>query len=188
MDPKVPEVTPYGIVKTIRYMVNSTAEFLEVIYTVNQILGTVADKPMLEQLHKMARFEVIPLPHSQHKFIACFDVPGELLGLPMPRKPHLLDLTDAKSAANRVRIVNKPPQVLMQYRVSSLYDINCAMYDFEATLAPAIPSTQWLRVKRSIAVLIMPRQTPEATHCILISAEANPAAPINQAAPASTAD
>ncbi len=188
MDPKVPEVTPYGIVKTIRYMVNSTAEFLEVIYTVNQILGTVADKPMLEQLHKMARFEVIPLPHSQHKFIVCFDVPGELLGLPISRRPHLLDFTDGASAANRVRIVNKQPQVLMQYRVSSLYDINGAMYDFEATLAPAIPTTQWLRVKRSITVMIMPRPTAEATHCILISAVANPAAPIDQAAPAATAD
>ncbi len=180
-------VTPYGILKTIRYMVNSTAEFLEVIYAVNHILGTVNDKSVLKSLAKSARFDVMPLPHSQSKFIACFSVPCDLLGLPAPRKPTTLDYGEALDPQKPTPLHRNAPRVLMQFSVNSLFDINLALYEFEATLAPSIPSAQWARVKRSIQIMFQPRQSKDIAATMIVSAEANlassPKAPITSQQP-----
>ncbi len=175
IDSTISGITPYGILKTIRYMVNSTAEFLEVIFAVNHILGTVNDKSDLKHLSKSARFDVLPLPHSQSKFIACFDVPSELLGLPAPRKPATLDYGEALDPQKPTPLHRNPPRVFMSFSVDSLFDINLALYEFEAALAPSIPSAQWARVKRSIQVMFKPRQSKDALATMIVAAHANPA-------------
>jgi hypothetical protein len=180
---KQPNLTAYGPPKCIRYMVNSTPEFIEVIYAVNGIIGTLTDPKEVELIHRASKFSTIPLPHSQSKFIACFEIPGDLLGASSARRPLLLDFSERSNEARSVPIVRKPPQVLLSHPVRTLYDINFALYLFEASLAPTIPASQWFRVKRSISISIANSETPDGPIQMLIAAEANPALPIGNTNP-----
>lgn len=171
-------VTPFGILKTIRYMVNSTPEFLEVIHTVNGIIGAASRSEDVELIQQLATFSVIPLPHSQTKFIACFEIPGDLLGQNSSRRAILLDYSEYTKKAHLPQIISKPPSVLFIYNVKTLFDINFSLYQFEATLAPTIPQSQWMRVKRSTSIMVSPSEAAVSPLRMVVAAEANPALPI----------
>jgi hypothetical protein len=172
------EVTPYGIQKIIRYMVTNTAEFMEVVYTVNQILGTVQDRHELESLQRSAHFEIISLPHSSDKFVVTFSVPTELLGESACRKTQHLNFGEYHDPKQLPQVIRKPPQLLFHFKVSNLFEINLSLYNFESALAPLIPSAQWQGVKRSVAILISQRPAPDQPLTMVIAAEANPAGPL----------
>lgn len=173
-------VTPFGVIRVIRYMVNSTPEFLEVIHTVNGIIGMVNRLEDVEMIQKHAKFSIITLPHSETKFIACFEVPGDLLGQSSSRKALLLNFSEYDDKDPTHQIVKKPPHVLFSYRVKTLFDINFALYRFEATLAPTIPQSQWARVRRSTSIMVNSDKGSEAASRMVIIAEANPALPLAQ--------
>ena len=179
---KQPNAAAYGPPKCIRYMVNSTPEFLEVIHAVNGIIGTLSDPKEVERIHKASKFSVISLPHSQSKFIACFEIPANLLGASSSRRPLLLDFSEHSHKLSADQIVRKPPQVFLNFPVRCLYDINFALYLFEAALAPTIPTSQWFRVKRSISIIVSNGESPDSPLQMVIAAEANPALPIGNAA------
>ncbi len=175
-------VTPFGVLKCIRYMVNSTPEFIEVLHTVNGIIGTLSNVRDVESIQQVAAFSFIPLPHSQSKFIACFEIPGDLLGAHAARRPLLLDFNeyDPKNRPEP-RIVRKSPQILFCFRVKTLFDINFGLYLFESTLAPTIPQSQWLRVRRSMSIMVSAAEKTDSATQLIIAAEANPALPIGSA-------
>jgi hypothetical protein len=177
------DVTPYGVLRCIRYLVNSTPEFIEVLHTVNGIIGTIHSTQDVEMIQQSALFSFIPLPHSQTKFIACFDVPSDLLGAMASRRPLYLDFTgyDQKKRPEPI-IVRKNPQVLFCFSVKTLFDINFALYQFESTLAPAIPQAQWLRVRRSMSVMVSAGETTNNVTQLIIAADANPAMPLGPVA------
>ena len=171
-------VTPFGVLKTIRYMVNSTPEFLEVIHTVNGIVGTANRPEDVELIQQLAVFSVIPLPHSQSKFIACFEIPSDLLGHNSSRKAVQLDYSEYANKGHLPQIINKQPNVLFIYNVKTLFDINFSLYQFEATLAPTIPQSQWMRVRLSSSIMVSPSEVVGTPLRMLIAAEANPAFPM----------
>lgn len=169
------QVTPYGIMKKIRYMVNSTPEFMEVLHGVNQMFNQLEDVEENKSLQQAARMDVIPLPHSESKFIVSFAVPSELLGAINGRRPPKLDFSDFYDAKDKPQIIKKPSKLLFCYDIDSLFDLNLAFYNFEATLAPAVPSTQWSRVRRSIEVVTRPRQSKDDKLKLIVVAEVNAA-------------
>ncbi len=173
-------ITPFGVLKPIRYMVNSTPEFLEVIHTVNGIIGTVSRPEDVEMIQQLATFSTIALPHSQTKFIACFEVPSDLLGHTSSRRALLLNFSEYENKEHLPHIIKKPPHILFGFNVRTLFDINFSLYQFEATLAPTIPQSQWMRVRRSTTIMVSAAESAGAPLRMIISAEANPALPIAQ--------
>lgn len=171
-------VTPFGVLKTIRYMVNSTPEFLEVVHTVNGIVGGASRPEDVELIQQLATFSVISLPHSQSKFIACFEIPSDLLGHNSSRRAVQLDYSEYTNKGHLPQIINKQPNVMFIYNVKTLFDINFSLYQFEATLAPTIPQSQWMRVRRSTTIMVSPSESAGSPLRMVIAAEANPALPI----------
>lgn len=170
----------FGSSKCIRYMVNSTLEFLEVLHTVNAIIGAVQNRADVESIQRSSTFTVIPLPHSQSKFIACLEIPSELLGTSGIRRPLLLDYSEFDEPNKKAEIVRRFPTLLVTYPVKSLFDVNYAIYHFEASIAPLIPQAQWLRVRRSLAVAITGGEVPGVPLQMTVSVEATPALPVNR--------
>ncbi len=168
----------YGLPKCVRYMVNSTLEFLEVLHTVNSIIGSVVDRSEIEAIQRSANFSIIPLPHSQTKFIACLELPLGLLGATGARRPLQLDFSEFDEPNAKVPIMRNPPMVIATYEVRTLFDVNYAIHSFEASVAPYIPQAQWLRVKRSLAIAVTASESAGAPMLMVVSVEANPALPI----------
>lgn len=168
----------YGLPKCVRYMVNSTLDFLEVLYTVNSIVGSAVDRSEIEAIQRSAKFSIIPLPHSQSKFIACLELPLGLLGTTAARRPLHLDFSEYDEPNAKVVIVRNPPMILATYSVQTLFDVNYAIHHFEASVAPYIPQAQWLRVRRSLTIGVMESESGAAPIQMTVSVEANPALPI----------
>jgi len=169
------DVTPYGIVKKIRYMVNSTPEFMEVLHGVNQMFGHVENIEDNKSLQQACLIDVIPLPHSDSKFIFSFMVPSDLLGAVRIQKAQKIDFAEFYDPKDKPQIIKKSPKMLFSYDVDSLFDLNLAFYNFQATLAPAVPTAQWSRIRRSIEVISRPRQNPTDKLKIIIITEVNAA-------------
>ncbi len=174
-----PQVTPYGIVKRIRYMVNSTPELMEILHGVNQMYNRLEDPEENRTLQQSCRIDIIPLPYSESKFIISFSVPSELLGAVSNRRTRKLDFADYCDSSEKAQIIKKPPKLLLCYDVDSLFDLNLAFYSFQAKLAPAVPTAQWSRVRRSIEVVARPRQSTGDKLKIIIIAEVIPAIEID---------
>ncbi len=155
------DVTPFGIVKKIRYMVNSTPEFIEILHGVNQMFALVEDVEENKTLQQSCQIDVMPLPHSESKFIVSFLIPSDLLGVGSSRRQRKIDFAEFYDPKDKPQIVKKPPKMFFSYDIDSLFDLNLAFYNFQATLAPSVPTPQWSRVRRSIEIIARPRQSPE---------------------------
>lgn len=173
-----PIATHYGLVRRIRYLVSSTPEFLDIISTVNLILGRAETREDVELLQKSTTFVATPLPDFLSKFIASFDVPSELLGETRTAHSIRLEWSDYQQPKDKFKLVRRTPDVAFSCDVNSLFDINLALYHFEATLASAIPPAQWARIKRTIRIQATSKPGPVASNELLIAVEANPAKPL----------
>ncbi len=167
------EVTGYGTRKTVRYMIESTSEFLEVLHTVDQILGRVTDRCTLESLQREAIFDIIPLPHSQDKFIAVFAVPSELLGQTSGKRPQHLEYANYPEHPPHPRVVQKPQQILCSFDVNTLFDINLSLSRFKDIVAPSVNAAQWLSMRRALSIIISPRPQPDRPLTMVVIADLN---------------
>jgi hypothetical protein len=156
-------------------MVNSTPEFMEILHGVNQMFNQLEASEENRSLQQACEIDIIPLPHSESKFIVSFMVPCELLGGHGHSKFHKIDFADFHSTGSKPQIIRKPPKMLFCYEVDSLFDLNLALYDFQATLAPAVPAAQWSRTRRSVEVLAKPRENSDDKLKFVIIAEVTPA-------------
>ncbi|MGB5107024.1 MAG: hypothetical protein WBP29_11145 [Candidatus Zixiibacteriota bacterium] len=171
-------IEKYGAPRCIRYMVSSTLEFLEVLHTVNAIIGTLPDRREVESIQRAATFSIIPLPHSESKFIACLNLPVDLLGASSVRRPLLLDFSEYDEPNAKAPIVHKAGMLTITYCVKSLFEVNYAIHHFEANVAHLIPQSQWLRVRRSMGVTVSTHENAALPVQLTVSVEATPALPI----------
>lgn len=158
-----------------RYLVNSTLEFVDVIKTVNQIVGHAESSAEVESLQKSTKFSAAPLPNFLSKFIATFDLPMELLGDARAKRIIFLDWSEYQLPVDQFRIVRKSPDIVFTTEVATLFDLNLAMYHFEATIASVLPRSQWARMKRSMRMQALPKADASAGTDLIIAVEANPA-------------
>ncbi|MCK4858852.1 MAG: hypothetical protein KAT58_12835, partial [candidate division Zixibacteria bacterium] len=70
----------YGRLRRIRYLISSAVEFKETIASTSRVLGHAETVAEAVTLQKLAKFLVMPLSSSPENFVACFDIPTNLLG------------------------------------------------------------------------------------------------------------
>jgi hypothetical protein len=161
-------VSRYGKTKKVRYLVNSVLDFREVATTINLMVGRLDDPTEVELIQRNVEFSSIPLPNTLSKFIACFGLPSALLGEARVTTSLRLDFKkfpapEVKSAFNLDR-----HQAVIAHPISSLFDLNLAMHDFDTRLAQLVTSSSRLDLKRSVRMRMSPLQNGEGGQLALI--------------------
>jgi hypothetical protein len=136
--------------RPLRYLVSSTAEFREVIDTVNQIVGRAESESDAEEYHRKCRFSMIRLPGSLSKFIACFDVPKALLGKSRVGIPKVPDFSTAKVETNRYRTSFSSSRLTVCYDVDTLFDLNVALVHLNAGLQQCLRGMEVIKMRRAM--------------------------------------
>lgn len=160
-------------------MVNSASEFVETVHTLNGIIGSLSNRDEVEEVQKLSRFAVIPLPHSQSQFIACFQVPSDLLGEAAARRMLRLDYSHCNIASLDPKVVKRPPTTLYIYSVTNLFEVNVALNHFDNELTTQFDKTQKLRIRHTMSIMVKPGNQPTDPVFLALSVQM-PLVPVNQ--------
>lgn len=162
-----PEIqAKYGKLRRIRYLISSAVEFRETVASTNRIIGHAQSLADSITLQKLAKLYVMPLSSSPSNFVACFDVPVNLLG-----ERNGDDYERPNYAAEPIpnsdfTFLHKESLTSCSYRAHTLWDVNVALTDFERRLKSIITDENRRQLRDSLLINVKPAVDVHQKHLI----------------------
>ncbi len=156
----------YGRLRRIRYLISSAVEFKETIASTSRVIGHAETVVEAKALQKLARFLVLPLSSSPENFVACFDIPANLLGERNGSEYDRPDYLSSPIADSEFTFLHKESLTSCSYRASCLWEINVAHADFERRLKSILTEANRRALRDALVINIKPAAEANEKHLL----------------------
>jgi hypothetical protein len=156
----------YGRLRRIRYLISSAVEFKETIASTSRVIGHAETVAEAVTLQKLAKFLVMPLSSSPENFVACFDIPTNLLGERNGSEYDRPDYLSSSITDSDFTFLHKESLTSCSYRANCLWEINVAHADFERRLKCILTEANRRTLRDALVINVKPAAEAEEKHLI----------------------